>query len=280
MTNDVDIPVPADLKGLIETTGASLIKRMRKVVSPVGKRCSWLKDLSDKRLAEVYHRLKMKQSPLYITRLAQSEWGIAKTSNSGSLARSVYKFRDAMFDSDLIAFPNDPGTPRQQKNAMTKQAALNVLGQPGKRVLEKVDWLGTMNWVMNEQVERIAQLRAKEIGLGMPLKMTEQAVSNFGTLFSKVADVCFRLGLWDSKPSEFNLNFKHTLDGIFAKILRNDGVPMLEATSKFVEMAQEEFVSLEMTDDGSYALKDKEGVTINAGNLQNDSEKEGSESGS
>lgn len=266
---DPVVPVPTDLKGLIETTGASLIQQMRDVVNPPGKRGSWLKDLSDKRLAEVYHRLKrLKQPPLQIAKLAQSEWGVMRGSNPVSLSRAVYTLRDKMLKHDLKHYSEleSPTTVQQ------KQTALDVLGKRGQRVLDKVDWMGTMNWVMNEQVERIAQLRAKEIGLGMPLKMTEQAVSNFGALFAKMSEVCFRLGLWDSKPSEFNLNFKHTLDGVFAKVLTNDGVPMLEATSKFRDKLEEECLTFELSEDGSYKMKNKEGATVDVGKLEADSE--------
>ena len=235
---------------------------MREIVAPPKKKALWLNQLSDKQLAEVYFRLKKFKQPIYdiVKNIIQDEWGIMVSSSVKSLSRAVYAFRDKLVTSvDLQYYPLAGESPALTRE---KREALAALGRKGKRILKKLDLVKTFQWVLSEQVERIAALREQEIVSGNLSKQTEAAMQTFTNMAEKLGNINFKLGLWESKPSEFNLNIKHQMDNIFTKVLTNNGAPMLEATNKFLENLNSECITLEADEKGTFSIKDKEGEVV------------------
>lgn len=238
---------PRDFVGKAEVTGASLIAKFRMYVQPPGRRGSWLRYLSDKRLAELYHRLRHGQSPVVLSKVAQENWNVMKLSDPKSLARAIRDFRDRFVSkADLVEVSQPP--------SKEKKDAVLVLGKRGQRIADKLDDLGVLRWAILEHAERYAELRTKEGKLGMPLKMTNPAFKELVYGIDRYVRLQMDLGLRDSKPSEFNINLKHKFDGLLGNLLTGDGTPMLDATATFIDKLEEEVLSLELNADGSYQI--------------------------
>lgn len=238
---------PRDFKGKSEVTGASLIAKFRVYVQPPGRRGSWLRYLPDKRLAELYHRLRHGQAPVVLAKVAQEEWNVMKLSDPKSLARAIRDFRNRFVSKAELVDVSQP--PNKDK----KDAVL-VLRKRGQRIADKLDDLGVLRWAILEHAERYAELREKEGKLRMPLKMTNPAFKELVSGIERYVRLQMDLGLRDSKPSEFNINLKHKFDGILGNLLTGDGTPMLDATANFIDKLEEEVLSMELNSDGSYTI--------------------------
>jgi len=235
---------PQDVAGKVEVTAQQTINKLREAVQPKGKKGLWLRHLSDRRLSEVYHRLRMGQSSHHIAKMAKMEWGVMKDSDIKSLSRGVRQFRDKVV-GDLKA--------EGYKTPERKEVAESVRRR-GKYLTEKLDGLSRLRWLIDTQTERVALLVEKE-KTSLPFRFTGKEVKYLGELLEMYVRFQIDLGLLDAKPAEFNLTVKHRFDGLLQNSLRGGGVSMIEATNKFLEMAEEKALTFKLTDDGAYAME-------------------------
>jgi len=227
-----------------EVTGATRMKQLREACkSKKGGRPLWLAELSDRQLAEVYHRLKIGQPPNHIVNIAQRDWGVRRNSTARSLWRSVVAFRDRVL-ADLQQLRGEGGK--------------SVLKRKGKRIYERLDAMGSKRWLINVQLERVELQYAREKQMGMPLKATDRMVRVAGELLDSYIGRAIELGVLDSKPSEFNLNIKHRFDGLVANTIQGGGVAMIQATNDFLDMAEKKALTLALDDEGHYTLEPPE----------------------
>ena len=223
---------PVTIKGKVEVSAADLILRLRESVAPTGKKGIWLRHLSDKQLAEVYHRLRAGQSMYHIVKIAQKEWRVMTASDPKSLVRGVKKFK-----MDVI------GLIQQAKKPEDKKIARNA-SLTGERILANIDALGRFRWLIEIQSERLAVYLEREKTL-MPLKQTSREIEVLQNLLEKYINIAIRLGLLHEKPSEFALTVKHKFDK-FVGALSDGGSRVVEAAEKFMELAEKNAIRMEL----------------------------------
>jgi len=228
----------------VQLTGQSIINKLREAAAPPGKKGSWLKLLSDKQLAEVFHRLKLGQTSLYIAKMAQREWNVKPSSQPKSLARSVRSFRDKIVGELRKTDAKKEG----------QKEVLQDMMKRGKRIVDKLDGLGRLRWLIEEQTDRIQVLREREKS-SIPFEITEKAVRNAKELLEVYLKFQIELGLLDSKPSEHNIEIMHRFDGLMANTFTDDGARLINAGTKFLELAEKRSLTLERKPDGSFALE-------------------------
>lgn len=226
-----------------QLTGASVIKRLREAVKPPGKKALWLNSLTDKQLAEVYHRLKMGQAAHYIVRIVQNDWGHFRKSDTGSLSRAVRRFR-----KEVLGDLQQDGRPTEEGKKLSDR-----LENRGKKVADKLDGMGRLGWLIEVQTDRVVALYEKEKA-SLPFKFTGKEVKTLAEMLETYIRLQIDLGLLDSKPSEYNLTIKHRFDGLLQNSLREDGVAMLDATNRFLELAEQKALTFKLSEDGSYEL--------------------------
>ena len=246
------LPTPrqTEVEALSEVAGPALIQRLRLLVQPPGKKGSWLRDLSDRRLTEVYFRLKRGEPVHKIAKIAQIDWGLMRKSNTKSISRALRDLRDKVIDD------------------ITKAAAAHQLKEPEKRslslmaerIIKKIDGLGMQRWLIMVQQERIADLRKAEAESGEMYKMTGKEIARLSDMITQYFDNAIRLGVIDEKPSETNLNIKIGFERIMGS-LPDDGARLLTMTSRFLELAEKESVTLTQKGDGTFSSEEEAHVT-------------------
>jgi len=244
---------PQDIQSQVELTGASVIRRLRGIVSPAGKKGLWLRHLSDQRLAEVYHRLRIGQSVNRVVVMAQKEWGIMKSSNIKSLSRGMAKFRDEIIgdvDLDTVKTPE-----HRKENAAKKKRA--------RYLVNKLDGLGVLRWTIEKQAERLQMYLEKEAATQFPFKQAEDTVKNLGGLIDTYMKYQVELGLLELKPQEFNVNIKHKFEALLGQgVVTDDGARMAAATHRFLELAEKSAVLMEVGVDGTCVLREVENEVL------------------
>ena len=238
---------PHDVKGGAEVVGPAQLRNLRLIVSPPGKKGTWLRKLNDRRLAEVYMRLSHGQSAFRIAQIAQREWNVMTKSNTRSLCRALYLFTTAALGEVKAEVTNEP--PSKEKSDMSAG-----FGNRRRVLNKKLDAMGRLGWLIEQQTERFEMALALEKKTSMPLKHTDVVVKRLGDLLDKYLDYAVKLGLIDSKPPELSLKVKHMFDG-FVGQMGDDGQKVAMAGQRFLELAAEGAMTLTMAEDGSYSLK-------------------------
>jgi len=239
---------PNDIAGKVEVTGASIVKRLRRIAQPPGRKGTWLRLLSDRQLTEIFHRLRRGQTPAHIMRIVRNEWGIMEKSSNKSMRRALAKFRDQAIGQINVEMV-DPNKPPEDKKVIRKLK---------DKIKDKLDGMGRLRWLIEIQSERIELYRSTEKKTNVPLKSTDRSVKILGELLNQYVCRCMELGLLDAPPSEFNLNVKHRFDGLMKHTVGDGGVAMIEATSTFLAEAEKSALTMEIGDDGRYILKGNE----------------------
>jgi len=231
-------------KDLVQTTGKSTLTRLRNAAHPPGKRGLWLKDLSDKHLAEIYHRLLRGQPVNRLATIAQKEWGMLVNSKLEVLCRGIRVFRGRIIGS-LVAKATD---------TVKKQIIKKDLFERASKIATQVDGMELLAWTISEEAERLSMWRRLEDVENSPISATEDTISELGKLLEKYINLQIKLGVLDSKPSEFNLNLKHTFDGIMRNTIKNNEISMVNAANKFAQLAEESAISLEQDKEGMWKM--------------------------
>lgn len=248
-----DVPdTPRDIAGRVEVSSEQLLIKLREAVCPPGKKGTWLRHLSDKQLLESYHRLRMGQGVYAVVRVAQHEWGVMRTSSTKSMARGMRAFRDKTVGVLHVAPTIDT---RAGATRSERRDAAELLGMRGKRIIEKLDGLGRLCWLIEVQTDRVAILAERE-QTTLPFKITGKEVLTLGKLLGDYMKLQMDLGLLETKPHEFNLNIKHKFAGLLQHSVKEDGEIMAQAAGKYIELAEQEALTFELDEDGAYKLKE------------------------
>lgn len=238
--------MPRDIETATQVTGAHLLRSMRDAVAPAGKKGTWLRMLSDKQLAEVYHRLRLGQPAYKIAQIAQREWGVKRRANVKSLARAVRKFKE----DTLGLLQVEKTAPSEGRKEMGRKMEAKAL-----KIVEKVDGLGRLGWLIERQTERIELLLEREKN-ALPFQMTNKEIGTLTDMIEKYVQLQIKLGVIDAKPSEINLNIKHKFDALMSGTVQG-GTAVLETADKWLQKCEENALTLRLTD-GRYELVKEE----------------------
>lgn len=241
--------IPADIKSKIELTGESLLQRLRETVQPPGKKGTWLRKLNDKQLAEVYQRLKAKQTSLHICRIAQNEWGVMRSSPIKSLTRAVVALRDKMI-----------GTVERLPTKTQEDKYLQKLLQKRKREVEDLDLQGRYNWLTEVHTERLILSLEQERRLNIPLKQTTMISEELRKTMDGNKDLALKTGALDAKPTEHLVKIQHGFQRLGEMLDKEPGGrrALNDVALKLIEQIEEEGMIWETKrmPDGSYVAID------------------------
>lgn len=236
--------VPKDLKGKVQVTGLSIMQRLREAAAPPGKRPSWLSQLNDKQLAEVFHRLKLGQPAYRIAKICKDEWGYMSKSSPKSLFRAIRAFKEAVLG--LLEL-------EKASSSKDRQEAAKKLSKRAGRIVEQLDGLGRLRWLIDNQTDRVVTLIEKEKG-ALPFQFTDKSIELLGNLIDKYMSIQVKLGIVDVKPSELNLTVKGRFDGLMTHTVEG-GQAVITAADKWLEACEQASLTLVLDDKGKYKLE-------------------------
>jgi len=113
-----------------------------------------------------------------------------------------------------------------------------------------------MNWVLRIQADRIYRLYEKEKEVQVPFKVMDKMIQVFKDVAESKLNFEIRLGIRDAKPSELNLLMKHRFEGLMQGALRGGGAPVIAAANRFLELAEENALTLEEVEEGTYGYSE------------------------
>lgn len=241
----VIVPSGNEIEKLVEATPSNMIKRVRLIACPPGSRGSWLRLLNDKQLMECFHRLRAGETVQSVVRRAQQEWSIEPQSKTGSLARSMRKFRKHSL-GDI--FDRDAKDKDDHKEMID-------LSKQGKLIAEQIDVLDYLGWTIKVQADRIRILHEKEKS-SIPFRFTDKSMQVMGQLLESYSRIQQDLGLVNSnRPPTLNLNVSAKFKDLISNNV-DDEEKITAALHEMAEQIDEHMVTLSVSDDGSYEFKE------------------------
>lgn len=232
------------IKEATSLMGQNVIKRLRDAVLPVGDKINSLRELSDKHLAEVYHRLIRGQEPDRIAIVIHEKFKKLKSLKKSIICKDIKNFRKSVVGS-LVPQSDD-----STKDLVVKKD----LYERAKSISKKVDGMELLAWIIGEQATRFELWREKENTAKIPFKATEHTVRELSSLLDKYIRLQIDLGVLDAKPSEYNLKVKHTFDGVMKHMIKGGENVMIDAANKFAELAEKSVETLEQNKEGEWEL--------------------------
>jgi hypothetical protein len=221
---------------------------MREAVSPAGKRGTWLKQLSNDQLSEIFHRLKMGQSCHRIAQHAQEVWGIQPKASAKSLSRAVRQFKHRMLgDLELVATDEKSKDRRKEGRRLLER---------GRSQVAKLDGLDRMRWLIELQTDRLINMMEHEGMQGLPWlnsKAVNKTIETLQNMLDRYLKIQIDLGILDAKPQELQLTLKHRFDGLLQHTI-SPGTALTDWADKLLESAEKEALTFSLAEDGSYKL--------------------------
>lgn len=230
----------------VEVTGAGVIKKLRSLAAPKGKKGCWLRFLSDKQLAEVYHRLRLGQSAHYVTKMCQDDWSIRPGAQTKSLARSMRTFQKQVIGLLPAAASEESSEEKRKEITKTLRKAKNEMA--------KVDALYELRDLVMKQKDRVAILIDRE-KKSLPFKFTDGSIKILGDLIGQLLKAEIDLGLREVRPDEFNLNLKASFDGMMEVSVKGEETAFHDTAKRFLEMVDNDVITMVRDADGGYTRK-------------------------
>lgn len=196
--------------------------------------------LSDSQLVEIYLRFEKGQDPERVRRVMQIDWRVLKGVRPETSLAYLKRFREDTLSIKQKALAE--ATP-EQKVEITE----NV-----KRIVEELDGLGSLRWLITEQIDRVSMCRDREKIMKLPLTLTNTVVRDLGDLLEKYLKLEIDLGLIDSKEAKVDLLMREKFMHILTDTIQDSGKNLLGATSKFLAEAEKEAITFEEDAEGSY----------------------------
>ena len=218
-----------------------IIHQLRERSSVKGKQKTWVSELDDDQLYELFLRLRNGESAKSIARFIQKSWGILTSSSSHSLSQGVTKFRRRVGHL-LIPESTVSEPPRLSPNIEQIQA---VEGTEGLEQIAQI------------QLERIQRLMAEEKETGIRYTSLSREVHSLVALTKAI----MKSKEWDlvhegNDPSKrrriertrqrMGIQFEKLTDHLGD----GGGDRLVKAMKKFLELAEEHAVSVTLLPDG------------------------------
>ena len=228
------------------STKEDVVNQLKKAACVRGKMRTWVSDLSEEKLYEIYLRLRSNESSRSIARHAQEIWRVNPSSSIHSISQGVTKFCRRI--SHLLIIPppvgNDP-------------ISLNLY-----QGFDEESTLGRMERMAQDIEARINRMIAEEQETGIKyanLNKDIQALASLRKSILKQRDWELIHGDSIQAENERNMekNIKRRFDGLL-EYLGDDGQKRLICMMhNFLEMADKIAVPMNLNAEGKFVVVDK-----------------------
>lgn len=232
MANDIPF-IGNRIMSLLRKAAQKRPIQSKKMLNPLNR-------LSDRQLAEVYFRLEKGQAINHIRRVIVTDWRIARDVHWLSM------------DGYLKRFKEDTLTPVKKALVEAKPKQKEEIERNVKRIVEELDGLGSLRWLITEEMDRVEMWRMREKTAKLPLDGTNRVIKDLGELLEKYLRLEIDLGVIEPKESKLSLLLKEKFMYILDQTVQNSGKNLLSATEAFLIEAEKEAISFEKGVDGEY----------------------------
>lgn len=234
-------------KGPKWTMKRDIIEHLRRFSSVPGKEKTWVSELNDARLFELYLKIRNGESARSIARHAQTVWRVARKSSIHSISQGILKFKQRI--SHLLLFPSST-------NEETNDSVL-------PHGCEEDSTLETMENIARNYEGRIKRMLVEEKETGVKFPFLNRDMSALASLRKTL----LREKEWaatheDPLKQKKRERMEKSIDRRFNALMENigeDGQERLAmAINRFLELAEEKTLTVYRKEDGTYTLVNPE----------------------
>ncbi len=219
---------------------AYLIEQLRELSHVRGKQKTWVAELTDEQLYELFLRLRNRESAKSIARFIQKSWGVLPESSIHSISQGIGKFQKRI--AQLLLTPPAVDIPTEELETMD-------------------DTLEGMERIAKLQQSRILQLMRDEEQMGIrhpDINRAIQALTSLSKAITREKDWEIKNnGLdpvrqreWERKRKKFDARFKNWVESMEDESKEN----MVKAIDKLLEECEKSAMTLEVDKDGKQRL--------------------------
>ena len=225
-----------------------LIDQLRKLSCVKNKEKTWIAALGDSQLLEVFHRLQNGETAKSIARRVQQAWGINPGSTIHALSQGVGKFRKRC--THLL---DAPAPPIQQESEFSDPLGADF---------DPTDSLAALDFIAHSMRERIIGMIEKEKKTGVKHPYLSRELQALATLQKVILKQrAYELTHDDPLQERRWVRRQKGIQEEFGALMQNttneDRDRMANALGRFLELAKQNCVKLEVGPDGSYVLPEQ-----------------------
>ena len=225
-----------------------LIDQLRKLSCVKNKEKTWIAGLDDSQLLEVFHRLQNGETAKSIGRHAQQVWNVNPTSSIHAISQGILKFQKRC--RHLLDAP----TPCLQQE--------KELPAPLEADYDPEDSLASLDFIAQSMRERIIGMieREKKTGIKNPYLSRElQALATLQKVILKQR--AYELTHDDPLQERRWVRRQKGIQEEFGALMKNttneDRDRMASTIGRFLELAKQHSVTLQIGPDGKYIMPEK-----------------------
>ena len=220
-----------------------LLEQLRTLSCVRGKQKTWISELSDNQLLEVFQRLRNDETAKSIARHAQQAWGVSPTSRVHSISQGILKFKKRC--SHLLTAPAPLVQPGE------KCSGPLTVGYGPEDTLESLEYIAQL------QRDRIVSFieREKETGVKHPYlsrDLQALAATQKVLLKQKAFELLHDDPLKRKRWARLEQDVQKKFGGLLQTMTDADREKLATALQRFMQKIEEHSVTIEMGPDGRY----------------------------
>lgn len=233
-------------EGLRLDTKQNMVAQLRKFASVPGKQRTWVSELSDDHLYELFLKLRTGEGATSIGRHAQKAWKVNPRSSAHSMSQGVLKFKQRIAHLLLLTSQSFP------------QEASGLALPVGSG-----DALETMEAIARQYEARIQSMIAEEKETGMRYPYINRDLQALASLRKTI----LKQKEWDSshddplKRREYERRDKimeRRFHALMDELGEEGQARVVRAAERFLELAEQRGIIMCRTEDGTYVPVDTE----------------------
>ena len=211
---------------------------------------SWMELLEDLQLLKIHEMLKNGSTNSEAIKTCQAMFNIKRKAKLEELLPDIVKFRTQVLnDKALLAIEEAQG------NSAAIQLASRLRG-----LTSKVDAFGRLNWLVDQQTERVLGMLGKEKKSGLIYPGTTDNIAMLDKMLHNLLKAKSDLNIPEQTitvSAESNQKLQQLVDGF-----KNDGETMINATHKLLDLVDTRSVTLKLDQEGKFTVTDKEEIVV------------------
>lgn len=209
---------------------------------------SWMELLEDVQLLKIHEMLKNGSTNSEAIRTCQSLFNVKRKAKLEELLPDIVQFRTKVLsDKALLVIEEAQG------NEAAAKLAHKLRG-----LTSKVDAFGRLNWLADQQTERVLRMLAKEAKTGLAYPGTAENMMMLDKMLHNLLKAKSDLNIAEPTVTvspDATQKLQTLVDGF-----KNDGDTMINATHKLLDLVETRALTLKVNDEGTYSITEEKPV--------------------
>lgn len=211
---------------------------------------SWMELLEDLQLLKIHEMLKNGATNSEAIKTCQAMFNIKRKAKLEELLPDIVKFRTQVLNDKALLIIEEA-----QGNTAAIQLASKLRG-----LTSRVDAYGRLNWLVDQQTDRVLGMLGKEKRTGLVYPGTTENMVVLDKMLHSLLKAKSELNIAEptvTVSSESTQKLQQLVDGF-----KNDGETMINATHKLLDLVDTRSVTLKLDQEGKFTVTDKEEVVV------------------